>query len=792
MSSVVDDLAVSLLLREAQEQRLTVIEFGSGALARRVCTGGAECPIEEVVVVHSSKEERAELPDRSSAWSKRCRNAPELMALRRALMRADRRRVAIVSTRTGANVAHQLRLIQLFKSISSASLLVMVTDPPSLADRACRKAVFRVSEREQDGLTIPMLAFRGASAAERGRAWCDALVRVLGTGTRAEGSCLVASKAPTANTAPDDDTPGVLFPAVVLGVIDQLSVLKDAVDERVLRDGTPTISLTLPSSGGEVRAKLVRSDAARYVDGGYAALHYVPQPPAVHATCYELELHGAPRQGERVGYIALQAYGVEDGTKLFPTAVPWRMLHAAQVERLVVMPDWRGSGAKEALLSTCEAYSARGYAVRVKTGSERVANHTFMRCPLLAYEGHRPPGTTSCGVRRPMKRYARVLNGESPAGSASHGASAAVAPAPTPAAAAAAAPAAPAPAATAAASVAAPPSSVRPVEKKAAEPSTAADASPRVCTSATEKWRPSWSRNLHGEDAARPSAIDTLSSGGVRAPRGLINKLTADTFERILPLLSVSALSSNKCLTSTLTLLFQRASHEPLFCSLYASAAARLFDDVRAAEAASGKALPGHVAASITTQAFHESVEVQLRGVLRDCVAPQHDKGTGRLTAELVHRRLVDPASISAIVMDGSVARLCAYTAAVGFQLHRQCPEQLAALMRAVEAGSRATDGGPRQACLAILDQARRGWPSESGSNLGIIRTLGEVREEAADDLGLILAPVNAPSEKLRGLREGWVFWYVGHPTIHPESGCKYTFDEPSGRWAPVDAVAAA
>ena len=108
------------------------------------------------------------------------------------------------------------------------------------------------------------------------------------------------------------------------------------------------------------------------------------------------------------GYVALQAYGVEEPAKLFPTAVPWRMLHAAQVERLVVRPDWRGSGAKDALLRTCDAYAARGYPVRIKTGSERVANHTFMvmSVPRL----RRAPPTRYDSMRStPMKRYARVL-----------------------------------------------------------------------------------------------------------------------------------------------------------------------------------------------------------------------------------------------------------------------------------------------------------------------------------------------------------------------------------------------
>ena len=70
---------------------------------------------------------------------------------------------------------------------------------------------------------------------------------------------------------------------------------------------------------------------------------------------------------------------------------------------------------------------------------------------------------------------------------------------------------------------------------------------------------------------------------------------------------------------------------------MYASAAARLLDHARSAEAARRGAPPPPEdgAASITTRAFHESVEAQLRGVLRDHVAPQHDKGTGRLAAEL-------------------------------------------------------------------------------------------------------------------------------------------------------------
>ena len=97
----------------------------------------------------------------------------------------------------------------------------------------------------------------------------------------------------------------------------------------------------------------------------YAAHHYVPQPPEEHAACYELAV--APRAGaegeraagagetggggagaaagggggagggaggaeaERVGFIALLPYGVADASRLFPTAVAERTLHAAEV-----------------------------------------------------------------------------------------------------------------------------------------------------------------------------------------------------------------------------------------------------------------------------------------------------------------------------------------------------------------------------------------------------------------------------------------------------------------------------
>ena len=44
--------------------------------------------------------------------------------------------------------------------------------------------------------------------------------------------------------------------------------------------------------------------------------------------------------------------------------------------------------------------------------------------------------------------------------------------------------------------------------------------------------------------------------------------------------------------------------------------------------------------------------------------------------------------------------------------------------------------------------------------------------------------------EAVRGLREGWVHWFVGAPIVHPETGAPFAFDEAAGRivaQAPVD-----
>ena len=84
-----------------------------------------------------------------------------------------------------------------------------------------------------------------------------------------------------------------------------------------------------------------------------------------------------------------------------------------------------------------------------------------------------------------------------------------------------------------------------------------------------------------------------------------------------------------------------------------------------------------------------------------------------------------------------------------------------------------------RAACRAVLEAHRRGWPEDEEE---ATKTLSAVRVEAAADLGVVLAPRDTPNEQLRGLREGWVHWFVGSPIVHPESGEEFAFDEEVGR----------
>lgn len=59
---------------------------------------------------------------------------------------------------------------------------------------------------------------------------------------------------------------------------------------------------------------------------------------------------------------------------------------------------------------------------------------------------------------------------------------------------------------------------------------------------------------------------------------------------------------------------------------------------------------------------------------------------------------------------------------------------------------------------------------------------LAELRAEFAREMGIVLVPKDTAPEKLRGLREGWIHWYIGSPLVHPETRKQYYFDQERGQ----------
>ena len=89
---------------------------------------------------------------------------------------------------------------------------------------------------------------------------------------------------------------------------------------------------------------------------------------------------------------------------------------------------------------------------------------------------------------------------------------------------------------------------------------------------------------------------------------------------------------------------------------------------------------------------------------------------------------------------------------------------------------------------------AQGGWVAADGEDSigesACFPKLDEVRAAAAADLGLVLVPRDTPPERLRGLREGWVHWWVGSPIVHPETAERFLFDEGCGRIVPLAQIA--
>lgn len=296
-----------------------------------------------------------------------------------------------------------VRVAQLWAALPVApSRLVLLVAPPKpdeLRAAARDRVVWAAGEAQFAARAVAAAADTAAAFAAGVAACCEATadggVEVL------DGGLVVATR----QTAADRPAAAYDAPPVARSVAMQMDALRERIERVVMERRDPALAL---SDGTLVSVE--RSTPARFAEAGFAAEHYVPEAPDAHDACFELRTADG---GEPVAYIALGAYGT-DGSVTYPFASPHRMLVAAQVDRLVVLPAWRGRGAFQLLLRVCDAYVQDGLPVRIKTAREEV-HHVFARCALLAYEGYKAPGETRMGVKRPVKRYVSLGDAGPPA-----------------------------------------------------------------------------------------------------------------------------------------------------------------------------------------------------------------------------------------------------------------------------------------------------------------------------------------------------------------------------------------
>ena len=233
--------------------------------------------------------------------------------------------------------------------------------------------------------------------------------------------------APSGNRTLDD-----AFGPVALTVVEQLAAVNAEVLRRLGSADIGVLGDDLDLSDNSCPIALRRVEPGRWTSGGYCEHHYVPEPPGPHGLCFEAFTRTTDSSEETnknyelsvpVGFIALTAYGDDDhdrdeypltdddDTKMGKyNAKPGGTLTGAQVDRLCVLPGARGRGVKERLLRCADGFHSVGLPVRVKTAS-RTAAESFVRCPLLAYDGFKDPTKAGVSKRRGTKTVV-VVDGE--------------------------------------------------------------------------------------------------------------------------------------------------------------------------------------------------------------------------------------------------------------------------------------------------------------------------------------------------------------------------------------------
>lgn len=336
------DGAVRTVLATSREGRLTIVEIGSktggggsGSFAHALLHSlaadevAAQC-IEELVVCGSPDSDvisdmAGAGPVPVSAWKSACKKPAQLSALRRALLKSGRSRVAIVSASPSAALA--LRCVQLHRSLPASLLVLLAPEPPAASSGGSTKAVFCAGHQR---LTLSQLPKKEPSRSEAWRAFLRRGADGGASEAGADDGLVVAWRQAAAeeagartgrgaDEAAEEGGCELLFPTPVLSAVDQLLEVRQLVDRAVLgphEGGERGGALTLRDGR---RARLARSSPARYA-AVYAVHHYVPQPPSEQSACYELYVAasaggagGARASGElAAGFIAFLPYGASE------------------------------------------------------------------------------------------------------------------------------------------------------------------------------------------------------------------------------------------------------------------------------------------------------------------------------------------------------------------------------------------------------------------------------------------------------------------------------------------------
>ena len=153
---------------------------------------------------------------------------------------------------------------------------------------------------------------------------------------------------------------------------------------------------------------LRRCEPSRWREGGYCDEHYVIVPPEPHGVCYEaigVDVDGGLLVTKNVGFVSIASHekGGDDDESESNGRSNGRYLTRATITRLCVLRGARGVGVTEALLSVANGFHKCGLPVTVKTASEKAYASFLKMTGQLKFVGFKDPSSVGVGKTRGVK-----------------------------------------------------------------------------------------------------------------------------------------------------------------------------------------------------------------------------------------------------------------------------------------------------------------------------------------------------------------------------------------------------